>query len=51
MPSGNERTVALAGLGYWGPNLLRNFATSTNWNVGWIVDLDERRVAVMVFTV
>lgn len=43
MPSGNERTVALAGLGYWGPNLLRNFATSTNWNVGWIVDVDERR--------
>jgi predicted dehydrogenase len=41
--SSNERTVALVGLGYWGPNLLRNFATSTNWNVGWIVDLDERR--------
>jgi predicted dehydrogenase len=35
--------VALAGLGYWGPNLLRNFATSTGWNAAWIVDIDERR--------
>lgn len=35
--------VALVGLGYWGPNLLRNFAASTNWNVAWIVDVDEKR--------
>ncbi|MBV8372340.1 MAG: Gfo/Idh/MocA family oxidoreductase, partial [Candidatus Eremiobacteraeota bacterium] len=34
--------VALVGLGYWGPNLLRNFATSANWNATWIVDVDER---------
>ncbi len=38
-----ELNVAIAGLGYWGPNLVRNFATSTNWSVTWIVDLDERR--------
>ena len=38
-----ELGVAIAGLGYWGPNLVRNFAASTNWNVAWIVDVDERR--------
>jgi predicted dehydrogenase len=38
-----ELGVAIAGLGYWGPNLVRNFATSTNWNVAWIVDVDEHR--------
>jgi predicted dehydrogenase len=38
-----ELNVALIGLGYWGPNLLRNFATSPNWNVTWIVDVDDRR--------
>lgn len=40
---GKPLGVAIAGLGYWGPNLLRNFATSTNWNARWIVDLDKRR--------
>ncbi len=39
----SELNVAIVGLGYWGPNLLRNFATSTNWNVAWIVDVDDRR--------
>lgn len=39
----SELGVAIAGLGYWGPNLVRNFAASTNWNVSWIVDVDERR--------
>jgi len=39
----SELNVALVGLGYWGPNLLRNFATSTNWKAAWIVDVDERR--------
>jgi predicted dehydrogenase len=47
MPATHELNVALAGLGYWGPNLLRNFATSTNWNVSWIVDVDERRASRM----
>lgn len=40
-------TVAVAGLGYWGPNLLRNFSASAQWNVGWIVDVDERRLERM----
>jgi predicted dehydrogenase len=37
--------VAIAGLGYWGPNLVRNFASSRNWNLSWIVDLDGDRLA------
>jgi predicted dehydrogenase len=39
----SELGVAIAGLGYWGPNLVRNFATSSKWNAAWIVDVDERR--------
>jgi predicted dehydrogenase len=35
--------AAIVGLGYWGPNLLRNFATSSKWNAAWIVDLDHGR--------
>ncbi|HEY3675540.1 MAG TPA: Gfo/Idh/MocA family oxidoreductase [Candidatus Tumulicola sp.] len=39
--------VAVAGLGYWGPNLVRNFAASTKWNVAWIADVNERRLVPM----
>jgi predicted dehydrogenase len=39
--------VAVAGLGYWGPNLVRNFAASTKWNVAWIADINERRLVPM----
>lgn len=39
--------VAVVGLGYWGPNLLRNFTASERWNVAWIVDRDERRLLRM----
>jgi predicted dehydrogenase len=34
-------TVAVAGLGYWGPNLARNFAELAD--LRWVVDLDEDR--------
>jgi predicted dehydrogenase len=36
-------TVAVAGLGYWGPNLVRNFAELAD--VTWLVDLDDDRRA------
>jgi predicted dehydrogenase len=36
--------VALVGLGYWGPNLLRNFAALENANVVALCDLDAKRV-------
>jgi predicted dehydrogenase len=42
-----ERRAAIVGLGYWGPNLLRNFTASGHWNVRWIVDADEKRLARM----
>jgi predicted dehydrogenase len=39
--------VAIAGLGYWGPNLVRNFAASTKWSIALIADVNERRLAPM----
>jgi predicted dehydrogenase len=47
MNANGERRAAVIGLGYWGPNLLRNFTNSERWEVGWIVDVDERRLARM----
>jgi predicted dehydrogenase len=38
-------TVGLAGLGYWGPNLARNFDDLPDAELAWISDLDEERVA------
>ncbi len=35
--------VAVVGAGYWGPNLVRNFAASPDWDLRWVVDLDEAR--------
>ncbi len=45
--SAAELNAAIVGLGYWGPNLLRNFTASEHWNVRWIVDADEKRIARM----
>ncbi len=46
--NGNKRCrAAIVGLGYWGPNLLRNFISSDRWEVAWIVDVDERRLGRM----
>jgi predicted dehydrogenase len=35
--------VAVIGAGYWGPNLARNFAASSQFRLAWVVDLDEAR--------
>lgn len=35
--------VAVIGAGYWGPNLVRNFAASPDWRLRWVCDLDEAR--------
>ena len=32
-------TIGIVGLGYWGPNLLRNFAASPGWTVKYGCDL------------
>jgi predicted dehydrogenase len=35
--------VAVIGAGYWGPNLIRNFHASPEWDLRWICDLDSER--------
>jgi len=40
-------TVGVIGCGYWGPNLLRNFAENEAAELRWICDSDEARLAAM----
>lgn len=35
--------VAVIGAGYWGPNLVRNFRNSPDWDLVAVCDLDEAR--------
>lgn len=35
--------VAVVGAGYWGPNLARNFAMSTDWDLLAICNMDLDR--------
>ena len=44
---GDEVTVGLVGLGYWGPNILRVLAEQANVNVRWICDRDPERLERM----
>jgi predicted dehydrogenase len=44
MPVESRLTVAVVGLGYWGPNLLRVLSENVNTRVGWLCDLDEERL-------
>ena len=37
--------VAVAGLGYWGPNLARNFAAIDGCEIAWLVDADAATLA------
>ena len=39
--------IGVIGCGYWGPNLLRNFAENEAAQLRWICDLDEERLASM----
>jgi predicted dehydrogenase len=38
--------VAVVGAGYWGKNLIRNFATAKRCNLKYVCDLDEKLLAV-----
>ncbi len=38
-------TIGVIGCGYWGPNLLRNFAENEGAELRWMCDVDERRLA------
>ena len=40
-------SIGVIGCGYWGPNLLRNFADNESAQLRWICDLDEARLASM----
>lgn len=37
--------IAVVGAGYWGPNLVRNFASSQSYRLTWVCDLDKARAA------
>lgn len=39
--------IGIIGYGYWGPNLVRNFAESANANVVAVADLDSKKLAVV----
>ena len=42
------RGVAVVGVGYWGPNLVRNFESSPEWDLRWVCDLAiERAQAIL----
>jgi len=43
---GSLLNVGVAGLGYWGPNLLRGLFEQPDVNVRYICDLDERRLSI-----
>jgi predicted dehydrogenase len=40
--------VAVVGAGYWGPNLIRNFARCPDTELRWVVDLDTDRAEEVV---
>ena len=37
--------VGVAGFGYWGPKLVRNFSEMTDAELSWVSDLDAGRLA------
>lgn len=41
----NMISVAVVGVGHWGPNLVRNFHNWQTSFVSWVVDLNEKRLA------
>src|SRR3954464_9562437 len=40
--------VAVVGAGYWGPNLIRNFRTSPEWDLVAVCDLDTDRAEAVL---
>jgi predicted dehydrogenase len=44
----NRLGVAVVGAGYWGPNLVRNFAGSADWQLVAVCDLDVERARSVV---
>src|SRR5262245_25501452 len=42
--------VAVVGAGYWGPNLVRNFRASEDWDLVAVCDLDRDRAERIIGT-
>jgi predicted dehydrogenase len=40
--------IAVVGAGYWGPNLVRNFRSSDEWDLVAVCDLDEARARKVI---
>jgi predicted dehydrogenase len=40
--------IAVVGAGYWGPNLVRNFRNSAEWDLVAVCDLDEARARKVI---
>lgn len=40
-------TIGVVGCGYWGPNLLRNFAENESAQLRWMCDLNAKRLDIM----
>lgn len=40
-------TIGIVGCGYWGPNLLRNFAENETAELRWICDVDAARLSAI----
>ena len=40
--------LAVIGAGYWGPNLVRNFARHPRLQLEWVCDLDEQRARAVL---
>ncbi|HEV2802850.1 MAG TPA: Gfo/Idh/MocA family oxidoreductase [Pyrinomonadaceae bacterium] len=40
-------TIGVIGCGYWGPNLIRNFAENERARLRWICDTDEKRLGAI----
>ena len=43
MHARDQLGVAVVGAGYWGPNLIRNFRSSNDWDLRAVCDLDTAR--------
>ena len=37
--------IAQIGIGYWGPNILRNLMSNNNFDVKYVVDFSEERLS------
>lgn len=44
MSNSNQTTIGVVGLGYWGPNWVRNILKHPDYSLAWIVDANSERI-------